>query len=121
MKIIIFFLSCALSATPVFSCINQSGTTLDGEKTSRRPLFYIRELKRSLDAELKKRGAEMEERLRGGTGFSDQNDYAVALIFLGRNEEAISLLQELEKEKSGEYATAANLGTAYELSGQNEL
>jgi hypothetical protein len=44
-------------------------------------------------------------------------DYAVALIFLGRAPEAIPLLHKLEKERPGEYATAANLGTAYELVG----
>ncbi len=53
--------------------------------------------------------------------FTNRNDYAVALVYLGRYDEAISLLQRLEKETPGHYATAANLGTAYELSGNNEL
>jgi len=41
-------------------------------------------------------------------------------FLLDRNAEAISLLEEMEKERPGEYATAGNLGTAYELAGKNE-
>ena len=48
------------------------------------------------------------------------NDRAVALIHLGRAKEAITQLEALEKEKPGSYQTAANLGTAFELSGQDE-
>ena len=33
--------------------------------------------------------------------------------------EAIELLEELEKKSPGQYAVAANLGTAYELNGDN--
>lgn len=40
-------------------------------------------------------------------------------MYLGRAAEAVTLLKELEIQKPGEYATAANLGTAYELAGDN--
>lgn len=62
----------------------------------------------------------MEASLRGATNFNDRSDYSVALMYLGRSPEAVELLQQLEKEKSGQYFIAANLGTAYELSGDNE-
>jgi len=62
----------------------------------------------------------MEASLRGASGFNDRSDYSVALMYLGRNDEAVELLQQLEKEKPGQYFIAANLGTAYELSWQNE-
>ena len=62
----------------------------------------------------------MEASLRGSTNFNDRSDYAVALMYIGRSKEAVELLRQLEKERLGEYFVAANLGTAYELSGNNE-
>jgi hypothetical protein len=41
-------------------------------------------------------------------------------MYLGRSKEAVELLEQLEKEQPGKYFIAANLGTAYELSGDNE-
>ncbi|MDB6028377.1 MAG: tetratricopeptide repeat domain protein, partial [Verrucomicrobiales bacterium] len=64
-------------------------------------------------------GAKMEAELRGATEFDKRNDYSVALMYLGRSQEAVTLLEGLEKEKPGQYTIAANLGTAYELSGNN--
>ena len=51
--------------------------------------------------------------------FADRNDLAVALLHLGEVKEAITILEAQEKSKPGEYVTAANLGTAYELNGEN--
>ncbi len=48
------------------------------------------------------------------------NNHAVALAHLGRVKQAIAILEDTERKRPGEYATAANLGTAYELSGENE-
>lgn len=62
----------------------------------------------------------MEQKLVGATNFNDRSDMGVALMYQGRAKEAIPLLQQLEKEKPGEYYVAANLGTAYELAGNNE-
>jgi hypothetical protein len=45
------------------------------------------------------------------------NDLAVARILTGRHDEAITLLKDLEARHPGRAATAANLGTAYELKG----
>jgi hypothetical protein len=59
--------------------------------------------------------AEFEARPPGPASLADATDYAVALIRLGRPAEAIPGLLALEKERPGAYATAANLGTAYEL------
>lgn len=61
----------------------------------------------------------MESHLRGSTNFNDRSDYAVALIYLGRNAEAVDLLSHLEDEQPGHFFIAANLGTAFELSGNN--
>lgn len=45
-------------------------------------------------------------------------DYTVALIRLGRAGDAIVELEAIEQAFPGQYATAANLGTAYELTGK---
>lgn len=67
---------------------------------------------------------EWEEKLsqlEGETEFPKRNDYAATLIYLGRSEEAVSVLLALEKEEPGHYSVASNLGTAYELMGQDAL
>lgn len=51
--------------------------------------------------------------------FEHRSDLAVGLVHLGRPKEAIDLLQALEREHPGRYQTAANLGTAFELAGDN--
>lgn len=48
------------------------------------------------------------------------NDYAVMLIYAGEYQNAIKIFENIEKIKPNLAKTAANLGTAYELSGQLE-
>jgi tetratricopeptide (TPR) repeat protein len=52
--------------------------------------------------------------------FENENDKALAYMRMGKIDEAINILERLEKEKPGEYNVIANLGTAYELKGENE-
>lgn len=101
---------------PASACINTSGTKYDGSSGS---YFGWRGLQAAIGKNLKDDGAEMEKNLRGATDFNGRSDYAVALMFLGRSAEAVELLSKLEQEKPGEFFVAANLGTAYELSGNN--
>jgi len=104
------------------ACINSpSGVTLDGRRTRSAAHWPIRELNESRRANMYMEGAELEERFRGETEFTNRTDYAIGLIYLGDYAEAIAVLQSLEKERPSEYSTAANLGTAYELSGKNQL
>jgi tetratricopeptide (TPR) repeat protein len=49
----------------------------------------------------------------------DRQRYGIALIELGEFERARDHWIKLEAEHPGQYATAANLGTAYELTGDN--
>ena len=51
---------------------------------------------------------------------ANANNLAVALIHLGEIKPAIALLEEAERKSPGQYETAANLGTAYELDGENQ-
>lgn len=52
--------------------------------------------------------------------FENENDKALAWLRMGKTEEAIAILEKLEKEKPNEYNVIANLGTAYELAGRNK-
>lgn len=52
--------------------------------------------------------------------FENENDKALTYMRMGRYNEALAILQQLEKEKPGEYNVLANLGTLYELMGENE-
>jgi tetratricopeptide (TPR) repeat protein len=62
----------------------------------------------------------LRKALADGGDFRVKNDLATSLAHTGEAGEAVRLLEEIEAEKPGLYATASNLGTAYELSGDNE-
>jgi len=111
-----------LFACQALPCVNYSGsgTKFNGEWTSGEPLRPVMQLRRALNRDLERDGAQMEAALRGSTNFNDRSDYSIALMYLGRSKEAVELLQALEKEEPGHYFIAANLGTAYELTGNNE-
>jgi tetratricopeptide (TPR) repeat protein len=48
-----------------------------------------------------------------------RSDHAALLVYKGRPQEAIALLESLEQQHPGNYVVAANLGTAYELAGND--
>jgi tetratricopeptide (TPR) repeat protein len=56
---------------------------------------------------------------RPSPDFRTRNDYAVALMHLGEAKLAIPILRAIENERAGSYINAANLGTAYELAGDD--
>lgn len=49
-----------------------------------------------------------------------KSDSAVGLVYLGKYNEALKVFYKIEKEFPGEYNTAANIGTIYELLGKND-
>lgn len=50
----------------------------------------------------------------------DYSDFGAMLVYNGRYTEAKQVFLQIEKKRPGLYQTAANLGTAYELLGQND-
>jgi hypothetical protein len=52
-----------------------------------------------------------------GTDYKGRSDYAAQLIRRGESRKAVEILESIERTTSGAYLVAANLGTAYELSG----
>lgn len=110
-----------LSAAPALACINTYGTDLQGNRveaesvlgkdltdslTQKNDVSWLRTKTRLL---MKGSRATLEER----------NDLAAALLHVGEVPDAIEILTKIEREKPGLYATATNLGTAYELAGDN--
>lgn len=62
----------------------------------------------------------LSKELAAGGDYKVKNDLAVAFAHTGYEMEAIRLLEQIEAEKPGLYITAADLGTAYELNGNDE-
>jgi tetratricopeptide (TPR) repeat protein len=115
----------ALTVTiPAVACINESGTNQLGERVQlisvggQRLLPYL--TTRSLDAGLITHSKYTIAHAKGDPSFDNLNDLAVVLIRFGRLPEAVKLLQFLERKFPGNYQTASNIGTAYELMGKNE-
>ncbi|HEY3403838.1 MAG TPA: tetratricopeptide repeat protein [Ohtaekwangia sp.] len=48
------------------------------------------------------------------------SDKGILLIILGEYDKAIALYLEIDKTEPGRYSTASNIGTAYELAGNNQ-
>jgi tetratricopeptide (TPR) repeat protein len=118
-----WFCSCLLLCfvQSAFPCIWVLGTKYKGTENYVSGFTHEMVLFRAaMKEDLHSTGTSMEAELRGSTGLTNRNDYCVALMYLGRSQEAVPLLQQLEKDYPGNYSTAANLGTAYELSGNNQ-
>jgi tetratricopeptide (TPR) repeat protein len=122
MKGCITFLGLVFLTLHGHACLNYSGsgTKFNGAWISGGPRERSRALQYALNRNLAEDGEKMEAGLRNSTNFNDRSDYSIALMYLGRDKEAVELLEKLEKENPGQYFIAANLGTAYELTGNNE-
>lgn len=117
-----FILGCLLAVSVAASsdaCLNKAGTKFEGGSGDVKSYFGWARLKNSIERRLAEDGVKMEAKLRGSTKFEDRNDYAIALMYLGRAAESVELLKQLEQERPGQFYVAANLGTAYELAGNN--
>ncbi|HEY1784515.1 MAG TPA: hypothetical protein VGG30_03165 [Pirellulales bacterium] len=61
-----------------------------------------------------------QSRLAAENGdFRARSDYAVALVRHGELPQAIEILKAVDEQRPGEYIVAANLGTAFELAGDD--
>lgn len=121
MKRLLIALAVIAVATPLFACINTFGTDLKGEVVS--TFFTGDDLVEYLTqpggpnwrAQKKKLSRNLAQ-----ASLEQQNDYAATLLHLGEIQPALAILVHIEQTKPGLYATATNLGTAYELIGKNE-
>jgi len=63
---------------------------------------------------------KLEKKLKTEKNYMLLSDYALCLMKLGKPKEALEILSELYKHYPNEFQIASNLGTAYELNGQND-
>jgi tetratricopeptide (TPR) repeat protein len=122
MLVVYSVLSTQLLSTnaPALGCFWTYGTDIRGrmiEVNERSPKSYMEYLTGRHHAEFAEWQRKAKE-LDGKAKIADyrsQNDSAVALAHLGDYSQAIEILNRIEAEHPGEYVTAANLGTVYEL------
>lgn len=123
MKLRPLLLACLTVVTatgyPCGNSYHRSTNADEYESGSRMETFHF---KRSFNSagllnELNRITDEINNRL---SLFENENDKALTYMRMGRHDEALTILQKLEKEKPDEYNVIANLGTLYELMGDNE-
>jgi tetratricopeptide (TPR) repeat protein len=116
-----FVLLSLVLAAPVHACLQTYHTTLAGKRklVSEMPAPTIVEMLNGAGHGKRAFWESQTKKLAAAKDFPSRNDYAVALIYLGRTAQAIPVLEALERERPGVYRVAANLGTAYELAGRN--
>jgi tetratricopeptide (TPR) repeat protein len=124
MKLLLTLLLALLLTVDARACLNGYRTTLGGgaidiEFGTWRGRPQGRDL--AAEAPANRQWLRAQDSLwRAHHRLEDYSDYGVALVYLGRYREAQAVFEAIEAQRPGLYATAANLGTTYELLGQNE-
>jgi hypothetical protein len=115
-------LALTASGIPALACMWIYGTNLDGKKVEVdghiHDLSQVNPERRI--AEWTSRLELYQKRMKLNPSVENRSDYAAALIHIGDVKPGIKILEEIERTNPGLYVTAANLGTAFELSGENE-
>lgn len=111
-------------ATQSLACVWSYGTDLRGAKITINGdvgadiVSQLNASNRTEEEWRKVRDRHADEARGKGNVFS-RNDYAVALMHLREASAAVPILLAIEQEHPGSYVTASNLGTAYELTGDD--
>lgn len=126
-QLLALFLLLSLFATSGFACLNppdeHDRITDPLDLSKMEPDLYISLLIRKGHRDKTYWEEVLEVNSAVASGRNDRknkNRIAVALVHLNKASEAIEILEKLERSQPGSYEVAANLGTAYELSGDNE-
>jgi tetratricopeptide (TPR) repeat protein len=108
----------AITVNICLACLNESHKDKYGETHSRDEHFFVYNEpdKAAANKFLSKYDLNKLEEYDKDI----QSDIAVNLIYLGKHAEALIILKKLQKANPADYNIAANLGTAYELNGNNE-
>ncbi len=111
-------------STYSLGCFNEMRVLLSGEKSLiNGDEFYVPQGEdlvnesKYYNEELKK----LHTLWKTSHDIDSYSDYGVILVYLGRYHEAKIVFEEIEKIEPNRYASAANIGTLYELLGENEL
>jgi len=120
-QIVLLALTCVLIPR-VLACANIDGINIHGESHNVGGLRPARILKRSFEQS----SADQLSYLRIAFSGLPDNDFSireregVECLFNGNYDRAVELFKQNEADQPGRYSTAANLGTAYELTGDLE-
>lgn len=118
-RAVIFAFLCA----PVFSfgCIWIDGTTLDGFPDRKMPIMEVWRLSHVMNQSPQQRLKVLRHNYSYDRQQSSSEELkAIEAMLSGDPKTAVLLLLQIERTSPGGYSTAANLGTAYELSGDNQ-
>lgn len=104
-----------------FGCLNYSvvATDIHGKKTlihAESGGLYIHEL----NDDFAKRAKEDLADYQRTKNLDSYLNYATSLVYLGEYEKAINIFKEIEEKTPDKYEVSSNLGTAYELNGDNK-
>lgn len=106
-----------------FACLNESRILLNGKLTisDEQSLVPYGHLYYQNKKEYEKELIKVFKSWKKEKNLEDYSDFGVILVYLGDYRKALKVFQEIETLKPGLYATAANMGTTYELLGNNKL
>jgi tetratricopeptide (TPR) repeat protein len=122
-KNILFHLLFGFSITNTYACLNgeritlPTGTPLYFDYSGSVPRGHLFISRKQLLPELK----ALDNLYKKTRNLDYLSDKGLVLIVLGRYSDAIKLYEQIEKVEPGRYSTASNIGTTYELIGENEL
>ncbi|MDG1333270.1 MAG: tetratricopeptide repeat protein [Crocinitomicaceae bacterium] len=122
MKKLLFLFVLIFNVTASHACLNyyysidNQGHFHDGEAEDLRRAFNTNFNTSRLEKNLKK----LQLKLEASKDYKLLSDYAVLLLKAGKTAIALDILEQLSLKHPNDYQIAANLGTAYELSGNNE-
>ncbi len=134
-KLLINLLSITLMTSPVFACINgeREEIKIDYHSTvipltndniyiaiSDENLPYGVAIPEQEKQSLEKNIVELEQSYQQTKDLDDLSDKGVLLMYLGRYQQAKDIFLQIEKIEPNRYSTASNLGTTYELLGDNK-
>ncbi len=123
--IVVPVLATLLFGPPVWACLNHygkmniNGEAIPPEERKESYGYFISRLRYHVEHDAMVNATPPPSPTEG-SDFKARNDYAVALVHRGESGKAVRILESIEQEHPGEYIVAANLGTAYELSGDLE-
>lgn len=120
-KYFLSFIFLALFSIPVSACLNGEEMVLANQE-----LLYIDHEgeipyghKFGSKEQLEEFLVKLEKGYHKTKDLNYLSDKGYVLIILGRYKEAIELYKKIESIQPGRYSTASNIGTAYELTGDN--
>src|SRR5688572_25394835 len=123
MRKAVLLITSVLLLNTSFACLNEYHISRRGVSSidhfAMDDIYFVKDFdKTELEKDLAKLIADSAVNKRSLSYY--KNNIAVKLIKLGRNDEAMAILEELYRSNPREYNIVVNLGTLYELLGQNQ-